>query len=467
MKSSNLAEDIKNNFLFFAIIILFLALLIRNFGLYPGVFQDEYLYSKFSRLLPLAESTIPGYIYLAIYRFTNICGDGFLDCARMLNVLFFVAAAPFIYLTARQVSPKSVASIVALLALLGPINSYTAYYMPESFYFFSFWLFTWFILRLDNTSDLKSWCFAGMLLGLSALVKPHALFVLPAITAYILYVSRKKEDKWLLRAFWNTCIFVIVTFFTKLLFGYLLAGKAGLTILGHFYTSIASPTTSIFQYYINLIAASGVSVKGHVLAICLMYGLPVACAIFTSVKSVGFKVEVKADQKIAFYALVILANLVLVTALFTASIANSGGYSTITSLHMRYYNFILPILLVVAASQLSLKSITSMRKWRVIVALPVGAGLLYAVYTHLTPYTSNFIDSPEISGFIFDHSTAFYVLSGISFFSLLLWTYMPQIGARVFVYLAMPIAVVISTFHVNPLLSHKISQSNFCGETTC
>ena len=146
MKTNISDTEIKTNFLFLAAIAIFVALLFRNSGLYPVV-ADEAIYSKLSRLQPLADATIPGYLYLAIYRLTSICGDEFLGCARILNAIFFVAATPFIYLAARQVCTKTVASIVALLALLGPINSYTAYFMPEAPYFFSFWLLTWFILR--------------------------------------------------------------------------------------------------------------------------------------------------------------------------------------------------------------------------------------------------------------------------------------------------------------------------------
>ena len=455
IKNSNLSIRIEKYFLVFAATILFVALLFRNSGIYPVVFVDEYSYSKFSRLLPLTDSAIPGYIYLAIYHITNICGDGFLGCARILNALFFVAATPFIYLTARRVCTKNIASIVVLLALLGPINSYTAYYMPEALYFFSFWLLTWFVLGLNNSSDLRSWCFAGMLLGFSALVKPHALFLLPAIVAYVLYVSRKKEGGWALQAFRIAGIFIACTFFTKFLIGYLFAGKAGVTIFGPLYTSIASSTTSSFQRYIELLALSAFSLKGHALAICLMFGVPIVVAINASLKPIFSKTEINTDQKISFYALAVLVNLVLVVALFTASIVNLGPSETIARLHMRYYNFALPLLLVIAASQLSSESTTGMRKWRALAAFPIGAAILYAVYTHLAPYRPSLVDNPELRGFIFN-SIVFHVLSGISLFALAVWVYTSRAGAKIFVYLLMPLAVAFSTFYVNQELRQRL-----------
>jgi phosphoglycerol transferase len=452
---SSLGRKLQKYLLFFATTIVFVTLLFRNSGIYPVVMGDEYVYSKLSRLLPLADSTIPGYVYLAIYRTTSFCGDGFLDCARILNDLFFVAATPFIYLTTKRVCTRGVASTVTLLALLSPINSYTAYYMPEALYFFSFWLLTWFILRLDHSSRSQSWCFAGILLGFSALVKPHALFFLPATVIYILRVSRKKEGEWVLQAFSNACFFVAFAFFTKLLIGYFFAGRAGVNIFGPMYTSMASSTTSNFQRYLELLALSAENLKGHALAICLMFGLPIAFVINASFNLILSKSEMKLDQKISFYTLAVLVNLVLVVCLFTASVANAGPYETVTRLHMRYYNFALPLLLMITASQLSLESTTSMLRWRATTAFPIGVAILYATYTRLASYTPSLIDNPELRGFTFD-STVFYMLSGISFFALVLWVYAAQAGAKVFIYLFMPLAVAFSTFYVNQELRQRL-----------
>lgn len=457
----NSSSEIERNFLIFAVTVVFLALLFRNYGIYPVVFADEYIYSKFSRLLPLSDSTIPGYLYLGIYKITNICGDGFLDCARILNTLFFVAAAPFIYLTARRVCTGSVASIIAFLALLGPSNSYTAYYMPEALYFFSFWLLTWFILQLDNSSDSSSWCLSGMLLGLSALVKPHSLFFLPAIVIYIVYVGRKTQGEWTVQALRNAGCFIVVAFLTKLLIGYFLAGRNGITIFGPMYTSVANSTTSDYQRYLELIKISIGILKGHALTISLLFGMPIAFAInsvFNTISST--KAEIKTDQKITLYTLVVLGSLILVTSLFTASVANSGPYETAARLHMRYYNFALPLLLVIAASQLSLESTNSSLRWRAVAAFPIGLAILYAAYTHLMSYTPSFIDSPELRGFT-SRSTVFYILSGLSFSALALWVYIARAGAKIFVYVFMPLSVLFSTIYINQDLRQRIIPDDY------
>lgn len=447
MKNINISFRIESCCLFIMIAMVFIALIIRNISLYPFVFADEYYYSKFSRLLPFSNSTIPSYLFLWIYRTTNICGDGFLNCSRIFNTLFFLASSPFIYLCTRRVSTSRIASVITILVLLGPINNYTSYYMPEALYFFSFWLFTWFVLQLDNSSDTAQWCFGGILLGLTSLIKPHALFFLPAIVAYILYVGKKPEGDWMLRAFWNSNIFVASGFSTKLLLGYILAGKAGVTIFGSFYTAVANSAASRLQRYLEILVLSAGSVKAHALAICLIYGMPIAFAINTVFKSVFSKEEIKSDQKISFYGLAVLINLVFVTGIFTGSLAfidpNEG-----LRLHMRYYNFALPLLLVVAASQLSLDSTVNTLKSKAAAAAVIGLLIMYAIYMHFDSYKLGFFDSPELRGFTYN-PTVFYCLSGISFLALALWVYTARLGAKIFVYFFMPLTVTFSSFYVN------------------
>ena len=124
---------------------VFVFLILRNVGLYPWIFSDEYSYSQASRLIKAAASNTPLYIYYYVYRVTRHAGTAFLDAARLLNALFLVGAAPFIYQVARKVTSKWIAVLVAMLSLLAPINTYTAYFMPEAMYFFVFWWMTWFI----------------------------------------------------------------------------------------------------------------------------------------------------------------------------------------------------------------------------------------------------------------------------------------------------------------------------------
>jgi phosphoglycerol transferase len=129
----------------------------------------------------------PSYIYLAIFRITTWCGDGYLNCARIINVIFFIGSIPLIYLVARTVTSAYLAVFIALLTGLGPINSYTAYFMHESMYFFMFWVVSFVILKGGIEISNVILFVIGILLGIMTLIKVHALFLIPAFSLYIIF----------------------------------------------------------------------------------------------------------------------------------------------------------------------------------------------------------------------------------------------------------------------------------------
>ena len=123
------------------------AIITRDTGLYASVFGDEWTYSSNSRLAPIADAKIPSYLYLWIFRLTNQCGADFLSCARWLNAIFFVAAAPFIYAVLKPYTSPGKAVALTLVAIAAPANSFATLFMPESLYFFMFWVLSFVALR--------------------------------------------------------------------------------------------------------------------------------------------------------------------------------------------------------------------------------------------------------------------------------------------------------------------------------
>jgi phosphoglycerol transferase len=256
------------------------------------------------------------------------------------------------------------------------------------------------------------------------------------------------------RAFKNIGAFIFLTFLTKFMIGYLIAGKAGLTIMGTDYSAIAGSAISTFQHYLELLKLAIQNIDGHILAICLLFSVPIATAVNHSFALISSKEEIRTDQKISFFSLVVLINLILVTGIFAAMTINAGPYENIGRLSMRYYDFTFPLLLIIAASQLPLETMVSKFKWRIITAIPIGVALLYAIYTHMATYMPNFVDCPELRGFTYN-STVFYVLGGISFLSLVLWVYKTRIGIKIFIYIFIPLTIIFSTLFV----SHELRQS--------
>lgn len=453
------------NILLFSAGLLSIFLIFRNLGLYPTVLADEYTYSKLSRLLPMKESTIPSYLYLKLYSITNYCGDNFFECAKLINVILFVSAIPFIYSTSRNVANNSTSIIVTLLTVIGPINTYTAYFMPESFYFLSFWIFSLFLIKLDSGSEKYRWIVAGAIYGISALIKPHSIFFLPAIIAYIIFIFFRDNLLFTKQSIIAAILFAISALVVKLLIGYLLAGPAGVTFFGPLYDSIAISNSSDASRYAKILALALENIKGHLLVIALIYGLPAAIAIslvinFLFNKSTSSQSKDLRNVKfenMAFFTLAVILNLILVVGLFTASVASSGPYETPYRLHMRYYNFALPLFYIVAAGAISIEGSAPNKYLRYIFGGIAIVSSIYAIYINLAPYTPSLIDSPEIRGF-HTNLLPFQILGGLLIMVLTAWIAFDRLGIKIYLYLALPLIVLTSSYYATSEQRGRMAQ---------
>jgi phosphoglycerol transferase len=438
---------------------LAIALLIRNEGLYPIVFADELTYSKFSRLVPLHDALLPNYLYFAIYRITNFCGNGFLGGARILNVAFFILSFPFVYATAKKFTSSTAAGLVAFLTLAGASNSYTAYFMPEALYFLSFWILIWSLIELNENSSAAKWLISGVILGLASLIKPHGLFLLPAILVYCALILKKRNNKKYLHIALSTLGLMIATFLTKLIGGFIFAGKNGLTLFGTFYSPYADSTLHRDStYYWTLAKAVALNTSGHALGLCFAYAIPVAILLHSMIrKNVPGNMPTSALSPIVLLSALVITDLIAVTALFTASIAQE---SSIYYLHVRYYFFALPLLLIVAAQELKSGGDRGSRLSRTICAVPVAAAIIYVITTHLKPFDVISSIAPELYGLVVQ-PIVLYCTGAIAMLSLLAWVNSPSWGAKAYLVVFVPAVVLCSGVIVNKDLRDRMTPDMF------
>ncbi|MDR1708340.1 MAG: glycosyltransferase family 39 protein [Candidatus Accumulibacter sp.] len=430
---------------------VFLLLTLRNTGLYPAVFHDEYTYSTSARLLPFSESPIPGYLYLWIYSFTNYCGDGFLDCARIFNALFFVSGAVFVFLLARKVMSDLMAVLIAAFSILGPFSIYTAYFMPESMYFFAFWLFAWKLTGLDADSRRREWILAGFVFGCVSLVKPHSLLFAPAVVVYIAYLVCEKCGKRIVAFTEKAGSFFITAAIVKFLIGFLFAGKSAFTIFGSFYGEYAVTATRDQDLYFKLFDFTAQVSIGQAMGMAVLYGVP----FFIAIQIVyGLLKNGNADRsplnKITVFTILVVLNLVFVTTVFSAlEIVNTslktGRIEELMVLHMRYYSFALPLFFIVAAGGGVFAKPTAKPNLFLYLVLALLTGIAcYAVYVEMYPFiTSGYLHSPDLAGVRYD-DTVFLVFGVFAIFSMGLCFWRVDIGARLYLSLAVPYFLVSS-----------------------
>lgn len=432
----------KIGFLYLLVLILVsLFLISRSYGLHPIVFADEYIYNKNARLLPFAQFDFPNFLYFLIYHSTNICKEGFLDCSRLLNVIFFVGASPFIYLVARMFLSNNVAFFLAVISILGPINSYTAYFMPESLYFFCFWVFAFVLIRLNSESRAWEYLIPGAVLGITSLVKPHALFLIPPVFLYLLLTRKRSERPWLRTGILSISIFVFSVLTIKFLLGFLIAGKSGLTLFGN-YSSVAKTT----KFTETFLSASMFSLWGHILALVLLFSLPISILILSIRKLVATKFMVDGLLKIEIFSLFILVTLLCVVSLYTANVVHDGPYESINRLHMRYYNFMFSLLMIIAAARMN--QVKDDIKIKLVSCVIIGGLFLYGFFHTLTPFSPGDADCPELRGFYINLST-FHILGLIELLSFGIYFFNTKLGARAYSFVYLPIFLLTFSFYVN------------------
>ena len=436
--SSRLSTLLQTHGLTLGLAVLLFYLLMRNSGLMPTMFADELYYSTGSRLLAPGESTLPVHLYFALYRFTSQCGTGFLDCARLFNSVLYVGAAPFLYLIARRVCSRAVAGIVVLMSLLAPASLYTAFFIPEPLYFTLFCVFAWAALRWRAAPPLLYGALTGGMLGLMMLVKPHAMFLLPALMAFMAYLAWAGAPG---ATRWRNGVLMLAAapvamLAVRLGVGVLLAGRPGLSLLGHFYGSVAGDTGP--GALAKLVPTALGSLYMHTLAIALLFTVP-AAALLLHASDRGLRQAQNSELRaLQVFTVLMLGAAVALTVMFTAKLGMINP-PELTRVHQRYYDFVFPLLLIIGAAALADQASVHVALFkRVLVALVVGLLVLAGARFYLFgSFVTIPVDSPELWGFLLDRGITRALLV-LMLVVLGLWCWRRRLGARLFTFVLLP-----------------------------
>jgi phosphoglycerol transferase len=356
--------------------------------------QDEYVYSMQSRKVPLTESEFPNFLYSWLYSSTNACGINYYSCSKNLNLVFFAGFVGLVFWLSIRFLNKWWALAISLATALSPLRIFTAVFMPESMYFF-FALAS--LVALWWASKSSTWwhySLAGVLLGLTSLVKPHALFLIAAAVLYLLII---RWSSW--KAFAAQAVnFVATTIASKLVVGVFLAGPNGFTLFGTGYTnsvtnftenltSLGAPESSLAAALVPMAASTGFSLTsflsqaffqlGWQLAAVSLLALAPLVAILMRLRfakadtSSGDKGARSTElQRLALLLVLSLATMVGVISAFAAMVTVSGDDHS-NRILLRYYEFLIPALTVVSIALLG-----SDAKQKVNLLRVIGAGLL-------------------------------------------------------------------------------------------
>jgi phosphoglycerol transferase len=456
-----------------AIAVVYL-LFIRTLGNLPDIMGDELAYSMQARHQPLSTSALPNYLYFWVYGSTTACGVGFYACSQALNIVFTLGAGVLLFVIARRFVAQWASILVSLAFVLGPLSSYTSYFMPESMYFFFLALVIWHLTKQVSQTGYWFWVQAGTYIGLLSLVKPHGLLLLPGILTYLVVTQwAPAAGRWL-RLIINTGSLIASTVVLKFLIGLILAGPNGLTLFGGYTNTLSNGTASAATSAgtaAGSAASAGASAGGffggdsigfifgqvgvQLLSVIFVAAVPVIASLGYLIRS---KSRVDGNKPLADYSLLILSMLLWMIPTIAAfnNLIRLGGEDSANRIMLRYYEFLLPLFLVTLVGAVAKSQVLS-SVWRWVLAI-AGSGLVIIASTFILQSVTNtatgatapryhlqFVDSSMLKVML-DTPWLAPVVTTLTIIGLLIWASNAQWGGRLWLAALLPVILLLSSF---------------------
>ncbi len=434
----------------------------RVWTVLPSIMQDEYIYTSQAKNLPFAEQFYSNYIFSFVMGLTNYCGDEFYACTKSINSVFFLATVMFTFLIASRFLTFRWSIFASSVTALSPIAIPVSFFMPETMYFSLMTFTVWLTLVVSKRENLLLWALPGLSLGSTALVKPHAIFMLPAFGLFALvYAYKKYSSSWVRAAASSTAVgagFLL----TKLGLGYAFAGIAGLKFFGGYGSPVGaiagvvskpaavsspeSPTDSDSTFGS---AASGLEIflevsashfLAHVAVLLLLAGIPLILSL-----RIAFSVS-KTKQPIgdvsSFFILIALitASMVVVVALFEAYVTGSGDDHS-DRLILRYYEFLIPQFVVMGLLLdrfTDSKTVLRVIQGSVIVLAAMAFTIVYPI-----TFNKQYADSSTLPGI--GDTQGFFIFVGLFVVSaVIFWIVNPERGNQFIGRVIMPSVLILA-----------------------
>lgn len=435
------------------------------YGVLPQIMQDEYIYSTQARNAPFELHPYSNYFFSWVMSGTKVCGVDFYSCTKAINTIVFVIGVLFTLLIAARYLSLGWAVFVASVTALSPLVIQTSFFMPEAMYFTVMTMSIWVTLLASKKGTWWLWGLAGMSLGLAALVKPHAIFILPAVVIFAFIVELRRTEKVLKVAIPFGTSVATGFLISKLGLGFIFAGSAGLKFFGGYGSPVerisdlaaddsenaAEATTSAFEVLLSVASAHLVA---HLAVLALLAGLPLLLALRVTIRVLKTKEPIGEASSFLFLIAVVTLSMMALVPTFEAYITAEGDDHSLR-LILRYYEFLIPSFLI-SAFMLD-RFVEPGRISRFIQATGVSALAVGLAFVYPALIDTKFADSSFLAG-LEDSPGVFVGLAVVVSATSMYWAINPNRGAFVLSRITLPLLLVVSTFLSQDLLVRSSSQ---------
>ena len=426
----------------------------RVWTVLPSIMGDEYVYSSAAKHLPFAEQYFSNYVFSSIMSLTNMCGTDFYVCTKSINSVSFALAIIFTFLIAIRFLPFGWSVFVASVTALSPIAIPVSYFMPEIMYFASMTGVVLVALWVSDKGKWQLWSLVGASLGFAALVKPHAIFMLPAFTIFALIVSYKLASGSWLAGFKSAGTTLLGFAVSKFGLGFLFAGSEGLKLFGGYSSPVEALTQVVQNESPTVSQEAGSQATGlelllgvtfghlalHLAVVLLIAGLPLLLSLRVLLSVVKKSEPVGPVSSLFILVGLITFSIISVVAVFEAYVT-VGGDDHSDRLIMRYYEFLIPQFIVMG---LLLPRFTDSKlAWRAVQgSLIIGASLFFSIF-YPANFDQQYADSSTLPG-LAANSGLFIGLAVVVSGAVLYWMFTPEEGNRMIGRFIIPVFLVVA-----------------------
>ena len=429
----------------------------------PAILGDEYLYSINARKAapwdPSPAGDFSNYLFNLVYSSTNVCGDAFYTCGKLLNLVFFIGFLTVIFIIAKRYMNYWIAFAFTILAGLSPLSVYTSMFLPESMYFFFLSLVFASVLKAADTYAWKDWAVVGALIGVTSLVKPHAWLSAIAIGIFIVVLgltNAKHRFSPLLRAIGAISVGAILG---RIVIGFLVAGPKAFSFFGQYLNavvveqigvtapagSVASASAVATTPMNGVLSLFGTQFNIHMLTIAALMGVAII-GVTVGVIELARTKELTKVTALSLLAFIWLFSLVIEVVIFTGWITGGGDDHT-TRVLERYYDFLFIVVPLAGLAALTSKFMAETKIW---IRLPLAVVMLVLI----TPAFSGFFgtltiqiaDAPNLAGLVVNQDV-FNTAALFGFASLLVFAFFPKFTPLVLIGL-LPVTMVGTGYQI-------------------
>ena len=410
----------------------------RVWTVLPSIMGDEYVYASAAKHLLFAEQYFSNYIFSWVMSATNMCGTDFYVCTKSINSVFFALAIIFTFLIAARFLTFGWSVFVASVTALSPIAIPVSYFMPEIMYFAAMTGVVLVALWVADKGKWQLWTLVGVSLGLAALVKPHAIFMLPAFTIFALMVSYKLASGSWVAGFRSAGSAILGFSMAKFGLGFLFAGIEGLKLFGGYSSPVDALTQVVQNEAPTVSQEEGSSATGlelllsvtfghlvlHLAAVLLIAGLPLLLSLRVLWSVVGKPEPIGPVSSLFILVGLITFSMIAVVAVFEAYVT-VGGDDHSDRLIMRYYEFLIPQFIVMG---LLLPRFTDSKLvWRTFQgSIVVAASLFFSIF-YPANFNQQYADSSTLPG-LAASGGLFIALAVAVSAAILYWIFTPEEG---------------------------------------